>query len=522
MLFISLIVALFSVANALSKVQLTQFEENGKRHFVEKDTGRQIFFHGVNAIVKGFPYVPLTSEFDIDVSLVDKDHQYLADIGVNVYRLGAMWVGAEPKEGQFNQTYFDELKLITHQASKYGIYTLLDMHQDVISEKTCGEGVPDYAAIPKAQDFPAPIDDVFTDIATDGYPTRQDCAKHNWPQYYNTRSASSIFQNLYNNVTTPGSTLQYWSRFWETVAKEFKNEQSVIGYELINEPWAGDIFNEPKLLLPSVADRENLQPAYDYITDNIRKIDTESLIAFAAVTWDDPIAAGFSHAPGSDVNAATQSIFAYHFYEPPQYTVHHYFKTREADAARLQTASMLTEFERPTNDDDIENDLFVKAANVADEYLLSWMIWEYKTFCRETEASLSSNSQAAEFGSCKTGYGEHLFWNDNGEINPLASKKMARTYAQKVSGRTERMHFNPETRSFELVYLANTAIKEPTEIFASVKYQYPEGYDVTLLPKGKVFSKQVSENIVGVYANKALLADGEKVIVRITPKSATN
>lgn len=28
---------------------------------------------------------------------------------------------------------------------KYGIYTLLDMHQDVFSGKFCGEGVPDWA-----------------------------------------------------------------------------------------------------------------------------------------------------------------------------------------------------------------------------------------------------------------------------------------------------------------------------------------------------------------------------------------
>lgn len=33
-----------------------------------------------------------------------------------------------------------------HRAGqKYGIYTLLDMHQDVFSGKFCGEGVPDWA-----------------------------------------------------------------------------------------------------------------------------------------------------------------------------------------------------------------------------------------------------------------------------------------------------------------------------------------------------------------------------------------
>ena len=57
-----------------------------------------------------------------------------------------MWPGAEPQEGKFNQSYFDEIKKITNMAEKYGIYILLDMHQDVLSEKFCGEGVPAFAA----------------------------------------------------------------------------------------------------------------------------------------------------------------------------------------------------------------------------------------------------------------------------------------------------------------------------------------------------------------------------------------
>jgi endoglycosylceramidase len=394
------------------------------------------------------------------------------------------------------------------------------MHQDVISEKFCGEGIPDFAAIPKSNDFPDPLDEIYTDIATDGYPTRQDCAKHGWASYYNTRATSSVFQNLYNDVSQANSTLFYWSRFWEKVASEFGSDSAVLGYELINEPWAGDIFEEPKLLVPSVADAENLQPAYDYITDNIRKIDSETLIFFAAVTWDDPVPVGFTKAPGSDVNAASKSVFAYHFYLPPQLSTKPYFHQREKDTKRLQTGMMLTEFERPRNDNDYETDGFVDVANVADQHLLSWTLWEYKTFCRETEATLNSNSQAAAFGSCKTGYGEHLFWNDQGEVNMPACQKMARTYAQKVAGMTVSMKFDPVSKNFEFTYLINTAIKQPTELFVSTKYQYFNGYDVQLFPKGKVYAKSISENILGIFANHELLEDSEKIVVRITEKTA--
>lgn len=64
------------------------------------------------------------------------------------------------------------------------------------------------------------------------------------------------------------------------------------------QPWAGDIFGHPELLIPGVADKYRLQPAYDYIAEVIREVDKQTLIFFAAVTWDDFVPAGFTHAPG--------------------------------------------------------------------------------------------------------------------------------------------------------------------------------------------------------------------------------
>lgn len=163
----------------------------------------RVLLHGVNAIVKGVPYVA-SEIFDIDTSLSTKDFITLKSLGVNVIRLGVMWPGVEPTRGVYNTTYLDQTQRIIENAAKYGIYTLLDMHQDVLSEKFCGEGVPGWAAnvaaIPSENAFPVPLENPFTAVASDGYPTRQDCAHFNWPQYYNTRAASYAFEALYTNV----------------------------------------------------------------------------------------------------------------------------------------------------------------------------------------------------------------------------------------------------------------------------------------------------------------------------------
>jgi len=45
-----------------------------------------------------------------------------------------MWPGVEPERNEYNETYIKILQNITETAASYGIHTLLDMHQDVLSE----------------------------------------------------------------------------------------------------------------------------------------------------------------------------------------------------------------------------------------------------------------------------------------------------------------------------------------------------------------------------------------------------
>jgi endoglycosylceramidase len=45
---------------------------------------------------------------------------------------------------QFNETYFTLAKSMIEKGAQYGLNFLLDVHQDVMSPKFCGEGVPDW------------------------------------------------------------------------------------------------------------------------------------------------------------------------------------------------------------------------------------------------------------------------------------------------------------------------------------------------------------------------------------------
>ena len=63
----------------------------------------------------------------------------------------------------------------------------------------------------------------------------------------------------------------------------------------------GDIYEDPTLLFPGVADRRYLEPMYDRVNQEIRKYDEEHIILFEGVSWEVTgigEALGFTHPPG--------------------------------------------------------------------------------------------------------------------------------------------------------------------------------------------------------------------------------
>lgn len=454
--------------------------------------GRDVYFHGANVVVKGFPWMPETDHWTPATSFSDADMKMMHALGLNAIRLGTMWPGAEPEAPNastgvhsYNHTYLQALKrLVRKSAVQYGVYSLMDMHQDVLSERFCGEGAPLWTPLTNTTNFPYPASNVPYNVSADGVPSYEECHSKHWPSYYFTTATGRAFQNLYTNVNELRDS---WAGFWSVVSETMSDLGSaVLGYELINEPWAGDAVQDPLIMIPGVADRLFLQPAYDVLSTAIRGKDTEHAIFFEPVTWDD-FGSGFTTVPGG-ASWQNKSVLSYHFYVPPDFSIPIQFAERQKDQQRLGSGGMLTEFAiMPCNGCGTVTPTAVMDA--CDHFSQSWLFWAWKPF--------QGN---------RTGW-SYSVWYPNGTINNDIASMVARTYPQYVAGRTESMSFQLLNSTFFLIYevvarvngapVAAGGSGNITQIYFSEDYHYPQGIHVDVMGSGQGNSSGVWSQIVG-------------------------
>ena len=190
------------------------------QHFVD-ETGRIRTFHGVNAVEKLPPFLPQATGFSIERSLSDIDAVHLSSWGINVVRLGVLWIGVVPAPGQVNQTYLEAARSIVRTLASHGIYTLIDMHQDVMGSRFCGEGFPSWAVekalrlsgfnATGATRFPAPHKwDMEINPAT-GVPSRAACGSHgDFSTYYTTREATVAREAFFASAEVHADYGDHW------------------------------------------------------------------------------------------------------------------------------------------------------------------------------------------------------------------------------------------------------------------------------------------------------------------------
>ena len=103
---------------------------------------------------------------------------------------------------------FGSLRLVDTLYEDYGIYTLIDAHQDTLNGRLCGEGMPTWAfdkALELAKfdannsklEFPAPLGFELPKDPESGMPSLDACMNHSFFDYYLTFESQAAWKSLY-------------------------------------------------------------------------------------------------------------------------------------------------------------------------------------------------------------------------------------------------------------------------------------------------------------------------------------
>lgn len=191
----------------------TSITVQGNR-FVD-NLGRQVILNGINVVSK-------KKEEGYIFKGGEDFYANLAKWGFNSIRFIIIWDRLEPKPGVYNEEYLKEIDQRIQWAGDNGIFVILDMHQDLFSVKY-SDGAPDWATLDEGKSHQTGA--IWSDA------------------YMLSEAVQTAFDNFWNNKpASDGVGVQdHYANLWKHIAKRYANNPTVIGYDIMNEPFVGSV-----------------------------------------------------------------------------------------------------------------------------------------------------------------------------------------------------------------------------------------------------------------------------------------
>ncbi len=453
--------------------------------------GRAVLMHGVDLVYKVPPYEVTVSGTGPNVLTLPEVQQMAAD-GFDVVRLGIIWNGLEPGRapindpaictpgkprasgpGQFDSSVFDtyltNLDATVALLGRYGIYSLIDMHQDVYSAVFGGEGAPDWA------------------VCTNGAKPKPILNVPNWSINLQGPGVATAYSHFWQNNVV-GDLQGEFDSIWTRVAAHFKDNPWVIGYDPFNEPYGpgvpptgnGTQFDAQLQCFYTGRAHPGLNQSHKQVTC---PPDDPSVGLVPRIEAADP-----NHLVFYEGNYATDSgpvnhigpmpfprlVLNFHDYcflhvpngpNAPNYervcapSENLVFTEHAAQRVKDTTsdqpggpASLLTEFGATTDATDLG-----RIAADADAHLTGWIYWQWLDYDDPT-------------GSHDSG-----LWPPSAPT-PAMLDVLSRPYPMAVAGTPTATSFDPVSGRFALRFEADPRIEEPSVIFVPVALHYAPGY----------------------------------------------
>ncbi|MCA9530509.1 MAG: cellulase family glycosylhydrolase [Myxococcales bacterium] len=429
--------------------------DDGHPPFVTDAQGRALIFHGVN-VISAAKSDPEQIPRALDAPLAKRISN---DWGMNLVRYLVFWNSLEPTKGDISQAYLDKVQEKIELLTDQQVYVVIDMHQDVYAARFCCDGAPPWA------------------IRDDGEPFTE---QPQWALNYFQPAVKRSFDNFWAYTEGNDADLQdEYMKVWQAVAERFKDNPYVIGYDLMNEPHPGSLFDiqdlnsrEPNPDGTSAEfERQYLQPFYQRVINAIREVDPDGWIFY------EPRYGGPANGAPSYMTAMTDPregrnriVYYPHLYsatteiggaydpatDPTVESWAHYRAQEIAD--RREPAAIGEWGVTGVNGSQL---LLAKVLDMSDQLMIGWTYW-------------SMDPGGYGFVDAPVPGGDSSTWVENDKADLLV-----RPFPQAVAGQPISFGYDTDTRVFTLKFDTKPGVKGPTEIFVPVARHYPEGIELT-------------------------------------------
>ena len=417
---------------------------------IRDETGRRLILKGANLsnISKKPPYFPQWC--------TKQDLLLLKERGFNSIRLLIFWLAVEPTKGVFDDAYLDMIEEKIGWATEAGLYVILDMHQDLWGPKFGGDGGPAWAALDEGLPF---------------------TSQSPWWENYNQPAVKKCYDNFY--ADKEGIRGEF-IKAWQFVATRFKDNKTVVGYDLLNEPFHGS-WSPTKL---GEFEKQVLSPFFAEVAAAVREVDVNHIIFVEPVM---SVSMGLPSAltPPEDDNLA----MAFHFYD---ILIHNFDLYKGGDATIANAFSNFQSWAKKHNKPWLMGEWGVEITKQnAEAYLLHKLDYfdSYQVGSMYYGFDLETHSSMALLDAAKLPR-----WNFDLQSRP---------YPQRIAGEVIDYTWDHPSSSGTLIYQSNPAIDAPSKIFIPL---WPEGVTWSVTPA------ELPTSLEGMY----LIIDGSSYDGEIT------
>lgn len=415
----------------------TFYAKRGNQPGIYDHQGRFIILRGVNYNVlgdywQGNTTIPTTATYS------EEHLRLMSFYGFNCIRLLFTWSALEPQPGQYNQEYIQTINRVIEDAKKYGLYIILDMHQDAYSkfifstaDDNCTnnqkgwDGAPEWAC----------ITDGASSCSNDGSRENVPAVIHAWDNLW--RNTNGIQDNLI--------------KAWAELAKKTGHHENVIAYNVINEPSLGHSSFQSQ--------QNSLANFYTDFVKSLRAMELQNQLTAKMILFEPAVTSNGQQIPavvGGNFTNDNNIVFGpHHYFEvitEGLLTIEQGFSLYQGLANGYKTACFIGEWGVFDFSDDGVSKL-KRFAQQEDKYLMGSTFWQWS----QAPGDPHGVSWEGDYDELSM----HLMEldknaNPTGKMNDAFLKILGRTRPIAVQGKKIKFTSDPDNGKFNLTAEAET------------------------------------------------------------------